>query len=478
MSSVPDKPRSFATIRRSIGVPLAILVGLAIWATGVPAGLSLAGHRAIVLFVATFVLFLTEAIPLAVTSLMVPPAAVLMGIATPANSLSGFSSPSVYLILGAFILAAAMVKTRLAERITYEILRVVGCTTTRITLGVTIANIVLAFLIPSSTARTAVLLPVCLGIATVMGGESRTRFVVNLLLTLAFTNATISAGILTATVPNPITVEFLAEAARPVTYIDWLRYGFPPALLMTFLSWFVIQRVFRSEESGGEPLARAVIDKRLCEMGRTTAAEWRTMAIFLLVVACWASQPWTKLDTTVVALTGAGILFLPRIGVIDWSDANREISWQVILVCGGGITLGDILIRTGAANWIARAIFHGLGLNGLGLLATLLVVMVVLQALHLIFVGTTAMATGLIPIVLALAQTANIDPRVLVLPAGMIIGGYPVLMFYNTLPNIIVYGSGRLTVTDFPRVGVPISVLACLVYSICAASYWRWLGMF
>jgi len=477
-TAVASNGLSFEAIRRGVGAPLAVLVGLAIWAAGAPAGLSSEGHRAIILFAGVFVLYLTEALPLAVTSLVIAPAAVLLGIATPANSLSGFSSPSVYLILGAFILAAAMVKTRLAERITYEILRVAGGSTTRVTLGVTLANIVLAFLIPSTTARTAVLLPVCLGIAAVMGGEGRTRFVVNLLLTLAFTNATISAGILTATVPNPITIEFLAKAGRPVSYTDWLLYGFPPALAMTFLTWFVIQRVIGAEPTHGEPLARAVIAQRLLEMGRTTAAEWRTLAIFLLVVAGWVSQTWTKLDTTIVCLIGAGLLFLPKIGVINWSDANREISWQVVLVCGGGITLGDLLIKTGAAAWIANAIFHGLGLNGLSLLALLLVVMVILQALHLIFVGTTAMATGILPIVLALAQTANVDPRVLLLPAGMIIGGYPVLMFYNTLPNIIVYGSGRLTVWDFPKVGVPISLLACLVYAICAATYWRWLGMF
>ncbi len=469
---------SFEAIRRAIGLPLAVAVGLAVWIAGAPDGLSAGGHRALILFAAVFVLYLTEAIPLAITSLVIAPAAVLLGIATPANSLSGFSSPSVYLILGAFILAAAMVKTRLAERITYEILQIAGGTTTRITLGVTIANIALAFLIPSTTARTAVLLPVCLGIASVMGGEGRTRFVVNLLLTLAFTNATISAGILTATVPNPVTVEFLAKAGRPVSYADWLIYGFPPALIMTFLTWFVIQRVIGTEEGNGALLARDVIGKRLAEMGRTKSAEWRTLAIFLLVVAGWATQGWTKLDTTVVCLIGAGLLFLPKIGVIDWSDANREISWQVILICGGGITLGDLLIKTGAANWIAGTIFHGLGLNALGLLPMLLVVMVVLQLLHLVFVGTTAMATGIIPIVLALAQTANVDPRVLVLPAGMIIGGYPVLMFYNTLPNIIVYGTGRLTVMDFPKVGILISLLACIVYAICASTYWRWLGMF
>jgi len=67
---------------------------------------------------------------------------------------------------------------------------------------------------------------------------------------------------------------------------------------------------------------------------------------------------------------------------------------------------------------------------------------------------------------------------VLALPAGMIIGGYPLLMFYNTLPNIIVYGTGALRVGDFPRAGVALCILACLLYAACAATYWRWLGLF
>jgi solute carrier family 13 (sodium-dependent dicarboxylate transporter), member 2/3/5 len=104
--------------------------------------------------------------------------------------------------------------------------------------------------------------------------------------------------------------------------------------------------------------------------------------------------------------------------------------------------------------------------------------MFIVQFIHVVFVGTTAMASALLPIILAMAGTAGVNPVALALPAGMIIGGYPLLMFYNTLPNIIVYGSGRLTVMDFPKVGVLISLLACVIYAICASTYWRWVGMF
>jgi anion transporter len=465
--------------RHKIGIPVAILVAGAIWSVATPQGLTPEGQKALALFAGIFVLYLTEAIPLAVTSLMVVPAAVLMKIATVKVALDGFSSSSTYLIVGAFILATAMVKTRLAERITYVVLSKIGCSPRRITLGVTIANIILAFLVPSSTARTAILLPVCLGMIKLFSGEGRSRFAVNLLLTLAFTNATISAGILTATVPNPVTIEFLAKAGGPaVTYFDWLLYGFPPALLMTFLTWWFLQRVYPPETGGEASHAEQMIRSDLARMGPMNPSEWRALSVFVLVIALWATQTWTGFDTTVVCLAGGCLLFLPKFGVIEWSDANKGISWQVVLVCGGGVSLGDILMRTGAAKWLAVSIFQMLGLAGASTLVILIVVMLIIQYFHLIFVGTTAMTTAFLPIVLAMAQTAHINPLVLALPAGMIIGGYPLLMFYNTLPNILIYGTGKLTVMDFPRAGIVLCAAACLLYALCAATYWQWLGLF
>ena len=264
--------------------------------------------------------------------------AALGGVVSLKGALDGFSSSSVYLILGAFILAAAMVKTRLAERITYLTLGCIGASPTRITLGVTAVNIILAFLVPSTTARTAILLPVCLSIIGLFRTESSSRFAVNLLLTLAFTNATISAGVLTATVPNPVTVEFLAKAGgRAISYAEWLLYGFPPALIMTFATWAFIQWVYPPETGARSDEAAEVIRNSLRTMGEMSPAEWRALLVFVAVTVLWATQGITGLDTTVICLAGACVLFLPKFGVIDWSDANKGVSWQVVLVAGGGI---------------------------------------------------------------------------------------------------------------------------------------------
>ena len=470
---------SLQDIWRISGVTIAVLLGALIWAMPTPDGLSIAGQRALSLFGGVFVLYLTEAIPLAAASLLIVPLAVLTGVTTVKGALDGFSSSSAYLIVGAFILAVAMVRTHLAERITYQILVRTGSSPTRITLGVTLVNIVLAFLVPSSTARTAILLPECLSILAIFGAEGRSKFAANLLLTLTMTNATIGAGILTATVPNPVTVEFVAKAdGHVISYAEWLAYGFPPALLMTFVTWWLIQLVFRPETRGLQSRVDERIRENLAAMGATSPAEWRTLAVFLAITLLWATQGVTKLDTTVVCLLGVGVLFLPKIGVLDWDTASKGVSWQVLLIAGGGISLGDMLLKTGAAAWLANAIFHGLGLGTASTLVVIVAVMLIVQFLHVIFVGTTAMATALLPIVLAMAGTAGVSPVALALPAGMIIGGYPLLMFYNTLPSVIVYGTGRLHVLDFPKVGIAICLLACIVYALCAATFWRWLGLF
>ena len=470
-------PNRLDEIRHKTGVPLAAILATAIWFMPTPAGLSAQGQRALALFAAIFVLYLTEAMPLAISSLLVVPAAVFMKVANVRDALSGFSSPSTYLILGAFVLATGMVRTKLAERITYVILSKTGCSATRITLGVMLANMVLAFLVPSTTARTAILLPMCVSIIGLFGSEGRSKFATSLLLILAFTNSTISAGILTATVPNPVTIEFLAKSGRIITYFDWLLYGFPPAVIMTFFTWWFVTRVYKPEGEAKPGAVERVVQERLAAMGKMTSAEWRALSIFLSITFLWATQNLTGLDTTVVCLLGDCLLFLPKFGVIDWKDANQGVSWQVVLIAGGGISLGEILMKTGAAKWLAVSIFKLLGLQGASTLVILIVVMLIVQYMHLMFSTTVAMATALMPIVLALADTAHINPLVLALPVGMLIGGYPLLMFYNTLPNIVVYGTGKLRVEDFPRVGVVLCTVACILYTLCAATYWRWLKL-
>ncbi|MDR3591982.1 MAG: DASS family sodium-coupled anion symporter [Negativicutes bacterium] len=486
MSTQPGEKSGFnpgrlmENLRQKWGLPLAIACMLAVWFAPTPVGLTLVGKKALSIFAGIFVLYMTEAMPLAVTSLAIIPLMVLTGTVKLAGVLEGFAAPTVFLLIGAFILGIAMVNTKLADRITYIILTKIGSKTRNIVYGVMAVNVVLAFLVPSATARTAILIPICLGIIHVFeeGNEGRSPFVVALLITMCFTNVTISAGIMTATVANPVVIEFIAKGGGPaITYMQWLILGFPPAILMTVLTAWYVLRVFppeRDELPGGQQY----VEDKLKSFGPMSSEEKRTLSVFLVVVTMWVLGDWIKVDPTTACMVGAVALYLPKFGVLKWSDAHKGVPWAVALITGGGIALGDILMKTGAAKWLATTIFSLLGLQSLSTLMLLVAVMLVCVYLHFFFVGTTPMATALLPIILSIASTAGIPPVVLALPAGMIIGGYALLMFYCTNPSILVYSTGRVRIEDYPRAGIPLSAIACIVYALCAATYWRWLGFF
>lgn len=444
-----------------------------------PPALGFAGQKALALFLSIILLWALEPVPIPIVSFLLVPTVVFTGMMKLPAALNNFATTSIFLIVAALIMATAMEKTGFAERCVYYVLSKLGCTSRRMIIGVTVANIILAFLVPSTAARTATLLPICIAIIDLYkkrsGIEGRNNFAVGLLLTLGLTNSIISSGILTATIPNPITVNFIAQATgHTISYVEWLTYGFPPALIMViFATWF-IQFIYKPEYNE-IPGGSEYIEKKLGEMGRVTADEWKTAIIFLVVVVMWLTGSLTAIDTSLAAIIGVCLLYITN--VINWKDAAKTSGFQFMMIMAGGFIIADLLLSTGAAKWLALTALDVMNANGLSVMVLLIVVMILVQYLHIPFMGTTKMTTMLIPIVISIAQVADINPMVLAFPAGMLIGGFPVFLFYNTISNLIVFGTGELKFSDFPKVGFPIATVAVIVFAIMAMTYWRWLGL-
>lgn len=466
-----------------IGFALAFMVCWLVLSLPAQEGLSVAGQKSIALLAWLLTLYATEPIPLPIASLMAVPMSVFLGLAKINKALLGFSSSALFMLVGAFIMAAAMERSRVAERCTYWLLSKIGCSATRITLGVTFANILLAFMVPSTTARTALLMPVCMGIINLAvpnkpdeESDKRSMFAVGLLLVLTFTNSTISAGILTSSLPNPVTVGFIYQATgKVISYADWFIYGFPPAIIMTFFTWWYIGKVCKSEVkeiTGGEEYVK----EKLQSMGKITLTEYKTIAVFLLVAVLWATGNMTKIDTTVSCLVGAGLFYV--LGVVQWKDFNNTAAFQILLIMGGGFAAAEFLFSTGAAKWMAISILNKLGLVGASVTVVLVTIMIFVQYIRIFVQGTTKMATILTHILIAMAEAVGVPAAVIALPAGMLITGCPFLMFYNTNPNVVVYGSGHLRMWDFPKYGFPLCTIAIIFYLGVALTYWKWLGLY
>ncbi|MCD8346782.1 MAG: DASS family sodium-coupled anion symporter [Lachnospiraceae bacterium] len=440
--------------------------------------LSRAGRWCLALFAAVFVVYITEAMPAAVISIAIVPALVLLKITDVNTALGGFSSTSTYLVAGSYILAAAMTKTGLGGRITGFLLTRVGSGVLRISLGIVMVNIVMAFMIPSSTARTAMLLPFVMALVEQYEGaeEDKCKYAENLLLTLCVTSSTISSGIMTSTVSNPMAVSYIYNASgKEISYFQWMLWGFLPALIMTIAAWLMIQICFRPRESQNE-MGIQVIRQQMAQLGKISGKERYTVFIIGITIFLWIFGDKMGIDSATAALLGAVLLFFPGVRVLEWKDCQDSISVSVLFVISGGISLGNAMSVTGASDWLASQVLGIIGENVTGPVM-IAAVIVIIQFMHLFFVGTAPMANAFFPILVSLALQLDMETEALIMPAAFMIGGYPVLTFFNTTPNILCYDTKKLKAADFLKVGLPISVIACVVYIACAFWYWPGIGL-
>ncbi|KAF1682054.1 anion transporter [Veillonella sp. R32] len=378
-------------LRRIIELVSIFLIYFLITLLPLPEGLSLEGLKALGMFVTIILMWALEPVPLPMVSFVFVPFVIFTGMMKLGPALGSFANSSIFLIIAALMMSPAMEKTGLAERSVYVLLSKIGCTATRMVIGITIANIILAFLIPSTAARTATLLPVCLAIIELYKKQSniegRNNFAIGLLLTLGFTNSIISSGILTATVPNPIVVSFIAQATgQTISYGEWLMYGFPPALIMAFFAtWFI--RLIYKPECNEIPGGVEYIKKELAERGRMSMDEWKTAIIFLIVVLLWLTGSLTGINTTVAAIIGVILIFIAN--VVTWKDVSKTSGFQFMMIMAGGFIIAELLLKTGAAKWLAMTLFSMLNIENVPIVALIIVVMAIIQYLHIPFMGTT-----------------------------------------------------------------------------------------
>jgi len=227
------------------------------------------------------------------------------------------------------------------------------------------------------------------------------------------------------------------------------------------------------------PGGEATVEKSLSELGPMTGKEGHLLGLSLILPCFWATEGVLhSFDSSTTTTIAVALLFLPGVGVMDWKTVNPLIPWGTIVLFGVGISLGTALLQTQAAQWLANLIVLWFGLNQLPALSMLAVMAAFLVIVHLGFASATALASSLIPIVIAVLQKVQ-TPRINVL--GMILVLQFVVSFGFILPvnspqGMVAYGTGAFEPRDFVRTGIAITILAYLLTLLFGATYWRWLG--
>ena len=481
-------------IRANWGLVLGAAVLLAILVLPTPAGLSVAGQRMLAVFGFAIVVWITDALDYAVSAVVIAALmAVLLGLspnlANPnvligtvsglTTAVSGFANTALILVAAALFLAAAMTVTRLDRRIALLILSRVGTRTSRIVIGAIVVSTVLALLVPSATARAAAVIPIVMGIIVAFGVDRKSRFAGLLMITTVQAVSIWNVGIKTAAAQNMVAIGFIQKIlGHDITWLSWLMAAAPFSLLLSIGLYFIMMTMM-PPEAREIPGGHATVERALSELGPMTGKEARLLALSLILLLCWATEGVLhSFDSATTTTIAVALLFLPGIGVMDWKTANPLIPWGTIVLFGIGISLGTALLQTQAAQWLAGLIVQWFGLNQLPSLAILAVMAAFLIVVHLGFASATALASSLIPIVIAVLQKVQ-TPGINVLGMTLVLQfvvSFGFILPVNSPQGMVGYGTGAFVERDFVRTGIAITVLAYLLILLFGATYWRWLG--
>ncbi|WP_291856281.1 DASS family sodium-coupled anion symporter [Bradyrhizobium sp.] len=481
-------------IRANWGLLLAVAAIAAILLLPTPEGLPVAGHRMLAILGFAVIVWMTEAIDYAVSAVVI---AVLMalllglapGIANPkvlmgtsaalGLAFSGFANTALVLVAAALFLAAAMAATGLDRRIALTILSRVGTETRNVVIGTIIVGFVIALMVPSTTARVACLVPITLGIIAAFGVDKRGAFAGMLMITTVQTASIWNVGIKTAAAQNMVAIGFIEKSfGATITWLDWLIAAGPFAVLMCIALYFVMTRMMPSEVAT-VPGGREAIRKSLLELGPMKPSELKLLLLSVTLIGFWATEgALHKFDTSTTTITAVALMFLPGFGIMSWKEAQPRIPWGTIILFGVGISLGTALLQTTAATWLADIVVNQFGLKNATALFILGVMSLFLVVIHLGFASATALASAMIPIVIAVLKSVA-TPGINVVGMTMLLQfvvSFGFILVVNAPQNMVAYGTDTFSARDFVRTGLVLTLIALVLVMVLASTYWRWLG--
>jgi solute carrier family 13 (sodium-dependent dicarboxylate transporter), member 2/3/5 len=489
----------FEKARQTIGLFLGPVVFLIMYLAPLPLDANQQTLAAILSF--TIVYWLSEAIPIPATAILALALCVVFNVPAlgpnaedaPGDVIYGaFSSDTIFLFIGAFIIAQAMMTHGLDRRFAFRVLSIPGVSNS--TYGVIIAFGAIAALLSafiSNTTTAAMLLPIGLGMMGALGGlvseqsgtdrdPSRLRFGTALMLMISYGAGV--GGLLTpiGTPPNLIGIGFIEdETGITITFFDWVIAAFPIVLIM-FAMLCVILIVLNRPEVRRISGADEFIAEERSKLGPLSRGEKNTLIVFFVAVSLWMLPGFValifggestiyaalggRLDEGTVAIFAAVLLFLLPVNwaerrfTLNWNEAVR-IDWGTVILFGAGITLGTLLSDTGLAETLGNGIAGSLGFTSLLAISGVSALIAILISET---TSNTAAATIVVPIVIPIANAAGVDP---VIPALAAVFGasFGFMMPVSTPQNAVVYGSGMIPITKMVRSGIVFDIIGVIL---------------
>jgi sodium-dependent dicarboxylate transporter 2/3/5 len=432
--------------------------------------------------------WVTEAVPIPITSLLPIPLFFLLNVSnsTPTSKndiLSPYADPVIYLFLGGFMLAIGMEKWNLHRRLALNIIRIVGTKPSQILLGFLIATSFISMW-ASNASTTIMMLPIAITVLELIKSKVEDpthknieNFGVALMLCIAYGASIGGLGTLIGTPPNAIMKAFFDKnGIESVNFANWMYFGVTLIVIAIPLTYLLITKIIYPVQLDHIPGTKEIIDEEHRKLGKISLAEILVMSVIIITSSAWVLRgayediPFIKnnLKDGVIAMTGGLLLFLIPVDwkknkfLLSWHDM-RSIPWDVLLLFGGGLSLAGAVDRSGLSDWMGawtRGILQGQ--------SNIYLIVFVVTAIVLFlteFTSNTATITLFLPIGFGIAKALDVDPRIILIPAT-IASSCAFMLPVGTPPNAIVFSSGYVKIPQMAKAGIWMNILFVFIITI------------
>ncbi|MFC0226653.1 SLC13 family permease [Serratia aquatilis] len=477
----PTPPKKFPTLKQ-VGIPLAVIILLVLMNMPVPEGLSPQGLKSIAIFCAALTLWVCGSLPIYLTSMIVIILLPLTGTVSKEKLVFGtLGYDVIWLMVSAFVLTSAMIKSDIARRFALWMITTFGQTPRKALFVLVIINFCLVFFVPSTTARATLMVPICLILLEIYkAAPGKSNFGKVMMLQGVQADAIATSGVMTGTAANIIAVGFInQQAGGNIGYMDWLIASFPLALTSMFLSFLIGLKFYSFKDEIDFQGALEKLKQERLQLGKLSFNEKKAMGIFLMAVTLWATESYHEdilgfeVSVYMTAVIAAVLCLMPRIGLLTWPEAN--IKWDLMIFAAGAYAAGNTLENTGGAQWLIGKLVYGLGLETMSTWLVYIVVVFICMYSHLIFTSKTVRTTILIPAVIALAKTLGMDPVTLALAASLTLT-YTITLPPHSKVNAIYFSTGYFSVLDQMKYGLTTCFIGASVICVAIFTWFQLLG--
>ncbi len=447
------------------------------------------------IFAATVTLWITDALPLAITSLLSTVALVVSGAMPGKEAFGAYGDQIILLFIGSFIMAKCMENSGLDRRIAFALLAKPWATRSASALLLTFGAVACGIsLLISNTATTVMLLPIGLTVLKAIRVEQPGHPMCTSMMLMLTWGSSVAVGTIIGTPPNVIGVGLIQEATGVrINFLQWAMFAMPITIVMLLIAWLQLRWFGKTpppETRAVAPYAR----EELAKLGKLQDAERNTMIGFGIAMVLWVlpgameyivgpgsevAKWWAaRFPEAVAALLGAAVLFLlparetPTGRAITWSQAST-IEWGTVILFAGGLALGKAAFDSGLAQVVGQGAAQSLGLRDVWAITALSILLGIgLSELA----SNTASATTMVPVAIAISEGASVSP---IAPAlGAIIGANLGFMLpISTAPNAIVYSSGLIPARLMLRAGLVFDIIGFVVTWSCLRLFLPLVGL-